>query len=143
MKGIIVREIEFKDPLTPLNEDDKMPFTTTSLVSAQDLPCGIIDMIRKEFDNDRMVIPVKITIEVGALDGSKNVTDEVMKLARRTLKAVEFTDKNDRGAIGSCGKWCEAPYMMRIPKDPCEVLRRVMYGWSTDIEVIGFLTRAK
>lgn len=143
MKGIIVREIEFNDPLTPLNEDGKVPFTTTSLVSALDLPCGIIDIIRKEFDNDRMVIPVKITIEVGALDGSKNVTDEVMKLARRTLKAVEFTDKNDRGAIGSCGEWCEAPYMMRLPKDPCEVLRNVMYRWSVDVTVIGFLTRVK
>lgn len=35
MKGIIVREIEFNDPLTPLNEDGKVPFTTTSLVSAR------------------------------------------------------------------------------------------------------------
>lgn len=143
MKVMIVKGVEFKDPLTPLNEDGKVPFVTTSLVSAQDLPFGIIDMIRKEFDKNKMVIPVKITIEVGCFDGGKNVTDEVMKLARRTLKAVEYTHDNDRGSIGSCGKLCEAPYMMRLPKDPCEVLRNVMYRWPVDVTVIGFLTRAK
>ena len=57
----------------PLVDDRNRPFIGTSLVSPEEIPCGIIETIRRELVNNRMVIPVKVTIKVKSLDGIKSI----------------------------------------------------------------------
>lgn len=143
MKNLIISSVEFEDPLYPLVDDRRRPFIGTSLVSPEEIPGGIIEAIRREFVNGRMVIPVKVTIKVKSLDGLKSIADDVKDLARRALKSVEYVHEGDRGAIGTSRTVFEAPYMLRLQEDPCQVLQSIKYGRGVEIITVGFLTREK
>ena len=143
MKNIVVSSVEFEDPLYPQMDDRYRPFIGTSLVSPEDIPAGINEEIRKEFVNGRMVIPVKVTIKVKSIDGLKSIADDVKDLARRTIKSIEYVHKGDRGSIGMLRTVFEAPYMLRLQEDPCQVLQSIKYGRDVKIITVGFLIREK
>ena len=143
MNNIFVSSVELEDPLFPQINDRYRPFIGTSLVSPEDIPSGINEEIYREFVKGRMVIPVKVTIKVKSLDGVRSIADEVKDLARRAIKSIEYVHKEDRGTVGTSRTVFEAPYMLRIQEDPCQVLQSIKYGCAVKIITVGFLTREK
>lgn len=143
MNNIFVSSIELEDNLFPQMDDRYRPFIGTSLVSPEDIPSEINEEIYGEFVKGRVVIPVKVTIKVKSLDGLKSIADEVKDLARRAIKSVEYVHKGDMGTVGTSRTVFEAPYMLRIQEDPCQVLQSIKYGRAVEIITVGFLTREK
>ena len=73
-----------------------------------------------------------------------DVADEVLAVARRTLKSVEYTNEADRGAINyNYGLLTGSkPYMFTMKVSPLSVIEALTSGYPYSVCVIGFLIRA-
>ena len=143
LNNIEVVEIKFMDRLLPRTEYRYEPFCSSQDIRAVDLPDCVNNKIWCELKNGRDVVPVKMTIRVTLTNEyTNNITDKIMMVARRTLKAVEYISETDRGAINPDSQWYKSPYVFAMKVDPCSVLHAVTRGYPYSVCVIGFLTRA-
>ena len=146
MKNIKVTEIKFMQNLLPRTEDRYEPFCSSQDIRAVDLPDEVNKNIWEELKKGRSVIPVKITIQVNTtgMNIADDVADEVLAVARRTLKSVEYTNEADRGAINyNYGLLTGSkPYMFTMKVNPLSVIEALTSGYPYSVCVIGFLTRA-
>lgn len=146
MKNIKVTEIKFMQNLLPRTEDRYEPFCSSQDIRAVDLPDEVNKNIWEELKKGRSVIPVKITIQVNTtgMNIADDVADEVLAVARRTLKSVEYTNEADRGAINyNYGLLTGSkPYMFTMKVSPLSVIEALTSGYPYSVCVIGFLTRA-
>lgn len=145
MNNIKVTKIEYIGNLLPRIEYKYAPFCSVQDVCADDLPSEINQKIWEEFKKDHVVVPVKMTINV-SLNGTNitdDVGDEVMAVARRALKAIEYINVSDRGAVNYDSPLYKTPYVFAVKVNPLSVIEALMSGCSYNIKVIGFLTRVK
>ena len=68
--------------------------------------------------------------------------DEVLAVARRALKSVEYMNVTDRGAINSGWPLDSKPYVFTKKVSPLSVIEAITSGYPYNVRVIGFLTRA-
>ena len=73
-----------------------------------------------------------------------DVADEVLAVARRTLKSIEYANEADLGAINyKFGLLTDSkPYMLPVRVSPLSVIEALTSGYPYNVRVIGFLTRA-
>lgn len=144
MNNIEVTKIEFLGHLLPRVDCSFTPFCSTPDVRTDDLPVEINHRIWEELKRGRDVIPVKMTINVNitGMNIADDVADEVMAVARRTLKSVEYVSEADRGAINSGLLTGNKPYMFAVKVSPLSVIEALTSGYPYHVRVIGFLTRA-
>lgn len=146
MKNIKVTEVKFMQSLLPRTENRFTPFCSSQDIRAEEIPDEVNKNIWEELKKGRRIVPVKITIQVDitGMNIADDVADEVMAVARRTLKSIEYTSEADRGAINynygllTGGK----PYMFSMKVSPLSVIEALTSGYPYNVSVIGFLTRA-
>ena len=146
MKNIKVTEIKFMQRLIPQVESRFSPFCSSDDIRAEDLPDEVNKNIFGELKKGHSIVPVKVTIQVdiNGMNIADDVADEVMAVARRTLKSIEYTSEADRGAINySYGLLTGyKPYMFSMKVSPLSVIEALTSGYPYNVRVIGFLTRA-
>lgn len=144
MKNIKVTEIKFLRGLIPQVESRLSPFCSGDDIRAEDLPDEVNKNIWEELKKGRSVIPVKITIQINitGMNIADDVADEVVAVARRTLKSVEYVNEADRGAINSGRLTGSKPYIFSMKVNPLSVIEALTSGYPYNVRVIGFLTRA-
>ena len=144
MKNIKVTNIEFLGYLLPNVDSPFSPFCSTPDVSSNELPSEINKKIWEELKRGRDVIPVKMTINVNitGMNIADDVADEVLAVARRTLKSVEYLNEADRGAIHYGWPIGDKPYVFTVKVSPLSVIEAITSGYPYNVKVIGFLTRA-
>ena len=146
MKNIKVTEIKFMQRLIPQVENRLSPFCSGNDIRAEDLPDEVNKNIWEELKKGRSIVPVEITIQVNitGMNVADDVADDVLVMARRTLRSVEYVNEADRGAINynygllTGGK----PYMFTMKVSPLSVIEALTSGYPYNVRVIGFLTRA-
>ena len=147
MKNIKVTEIKFMQRLIPQVESRLSPFCSGDDIRAEDLPDEVNKNILEAFKKGRSIVPVKITIQVDitGFNIADDVADEVLAVARRALKAVEYNSESDRGAINyNYGLLTGSkPYMLSMKVGPLSVIEALTSGYPYNVKVIGFLTREK
>ena len=146
IKNIKVTEIKFSNRLIPQVESRFSPFCSGDDIRAEDLPNEVNKHIWEELKKGRSIVPVKITIQVNTtgMNIADDVADEVLAVARRTLKSVEYTNEADRGAINyNYGLLTGSkPYMFTMKVSPLSVIEALTSGYPYSVCVIGFLIRA-
>lgn len=146
MNNIKVTEVKFMQSLLPRTESRFSPFCSGDDIRAEDLPDEVNKHIWEELKKGRSIVPVKVTIQVdiNGMNIADDVADEVMAVARRTLKSIEYTSEADRGAINySYGLLTGyKPYMFSMKVNPLSVIEALTSGYPYNVRVIGFLTRA-
>ena len=145
MNNIKVTKIEFLGYLLPRVDSPFSPFCSTPDVSSNELPGEINKKIWEELKRGRDVIPVKMTINVNitGMNIADDVADEVMVVARRTLKSVEYASGADRGAVTPDSPWYKKPYVFAVKVSPLSVINALTSGYPYNVNIIGFLTREK
>lgn len=145
MYNIKVTNIEFLGYLLPNVDRPFSPFCSTPDVSSNELPGEINKKIWEELKRGRDVIPVKMTVNVSITDRNiaDDVADEVMSVARRTLKSIEYISGADRGAVTSDSPWYKKPYVFAVKVSPLSVIEALTSGHPYNVKIIGFLTREK
>ena len=145
MKNIKVTEIKFMQRLIPQVESRLSPFCSGDDIRAEDLPDEVNKNILEAFKKGRSIVPVKITIQVDitGFNIADDVADEVLAVARRTLKSVEYVNEADRGAINSDLLTSNRPYVFPMKVSPLSVIEALTSGYPYNVKVIGFLTREK
>ena len=146
MNNIKVTEIKFMQSLLARTESRFVPFCSSDDIRAEDLPDEVNKNIWEELKKGHSIVPIKITIQVNitGMNIADDVTDEVLAVARRTLKSIEYVNKADRGAINynygllTGGK----PYVFSMKVSPLSVIEALTSGYPYNVRVIGFLTRA-
>lgn len=147
MNNIKVTEIKFLQRLIPQVESRFSPFCSGDDIRAEDLPDEVNKNIWEELKKGHSIVPIKITVQVSITDRNitDDVADEVLAVARRTLKSIEYVNKEDRGAINynygllTGGK----PYVFSMKVSPLSVIEALTSGYPYHVRVIGFLTRAR
>ena len=146
LNNIKVVEIKFMNHLIPRTECRYEPFCSSQDIRAAELPDEVNKNIWEELKKGHSIVPIKITIQVNitGMNIVDDVADEVLAVARRTLKSVEFTNKADRGAINyNYGLLTGSkPYMLTMKVSPLSVIEALTSGYPYNVRVIGFLTRA-
>lgn len=146
MNNIKVTEVKFMQSLLPRTENRYEPFCSSQDIRAEDLPDEVNKNIFEELKKGHSIVPVKVTIQVdiNGMNIADDVADEVMAVARRTLKSIEYTSEADRGAINySYGLLTGyKPYMFSMKVSPLSVIEALTSGYPYNVRVIGFLTRA-
>ena len=144
MKNIKVTEIKFMQSLLARTESRFVPFCSGDDIRAEDLPDEVNKHIWEELKKGRSIVPVKITIQVNTtgMNIAYDVTDEVLAVARRALKSVEYVNEADRGAINYSLLAGSKPYMLSMKVSPLSVIEALTSGYPYNVRVIGFLTRA-
>ena len=146
MNNIKVTNIEFLGCLLPNSGCSVTPFCSTSYVCSDDLPDEVNKNIWEEINKGRSVIPVMLTVQVSITDRNitDDVADEVMSVARRALKSVEYVNEADRGAISACRlAGNDKPFISVVKVSPLSVIEALTSGYPYHVRVIGFLTREK
>lgn len=145
MNNIKVTAIKFMSQLLPRTENRFSPFESSQDVRADDLPDWVNKNIWEEFKKGRLVIPVMMTIQVDItrINIADDVADEVLAVARRALKLVEYMNVTDRGVINSGWPLDIKPYVFTKKVNPLSVIEALTSGYPYNVNVIGFLTRAK
>ena len=144
MNNIKVTKVEFLSRLLPTNGCSSETFYSIPDVCADDLPYGVNQKILESFKKGYDVVPVRVTLMVTLPKETENdITEEVIEVARRVLKSVEYLNEADRGMINPDSQLYKKPYMYTVKLDPCSVLYAITCGHSFSVKVIGFLTRAK
>ena len=145
LNNIKVVGIEFMNRLLPRTENRFIPFCSSQDIRAEDLPDEVNKHIWEELKKGRSIVPVKITIRVDitGMNIADDVADEVLSVARRTLKSVEYVNEADRGAINyNYGLLTGSkPYMFSTKVSPLSVIEALTSGRPYSVYVIGFLTR--
>ena len=135
MNNIKVIEIKFMQP-----------FCSGDDIRAEDLPDEVNKHIWEELKKGRSIVPVKIIIQVNttSMNIADDVADEVLAVARRTLKSVEYVNEADRGAINyNYGLLTSnKPYVFALKENPLSVIEALTSGYPYNVKVIGFITRA-
>ena len=144
MKNIKVTEIKFMPSLLARTESRFVPFCSVDDIRAEDLPDEVNKHIWEAIMKGRSIVPVKITIQVNTtgMNIADDVADEVLAVARRALKSVEYVNEADRGAINSGRLTGSKPYMFSMKVNPLSVIEALTSGYPYNVRVIGFLTRA-
>ena len=144
MNNINVTEIKFMNKLIARTESRFVPFMSSDDIRSEDLPDQINKNIWEELKKGNSIVPVKITIQVVNTTGGMDISDEVLAVARRTLKAIEYVNKADRGAINyNYGLLTgRKPYVFSMKVSPLSVIEALSTGYPYNVKVIGFLTRA-
>lgn len=143
MKNIKVTEMKFMQRLLQ-TEKRFSPFYSSQGICADDLPDSVNKNIWEELKKGRNIVPVMITIQVNitGMHISDDVADEVLAVARRTIKSIEYLNETDRGAINSGDLLGNKPYVFTIKVSPLSVIEAITSGYPYNVRVIGFLTRA-
>lgn len=144
MNNIKVTKIELMQRLLPRAENRFSPVYPTRDICADDLPDEVNKNIWEEINKGRSIIPVMFTIQVDVtgMGIADDVADEVMAVARRTLKSIEYSSEADRGAIYSGRLTGNKPYVFAVKVSPLSVIEALTSGYPYHVRVIGFLTRA-
>ena len=143
MNNIKVTEMKFMDRLLP-QENRFLPFCSSQDIRAEDLPDEVNKNIWEELKKGHSIVPVKIAIQVNitGMNIADDIADEVLAVARRALKSVEFMNEADRGAINSGDLLGNKPYVFSMKVSPLSVIEAFTSGDPYNVKVIGFLTRA-
>ena len=143
MNNIKVTEMKFMDRLLP-QENRFLPFCSSQDIRAEDLPDEVNKNIWEELKKGHSIVPVKIAIQVNitGMNIADDIADEVLAVARRALKSVEFMNEADRGAINSGDLLGNKPYVFSMKVSPLSVIEAFTSGYPYNVKVIGFLTRA-
>ena len=144
MNNIKVTEMKFLQRLMPRTESRFSPFYPMQGICAEDLPDAVNKNIWEEFKKGHSIVPIRITIQVNItnLNIADDVADEVLAVARRAMKSVEFMNEADRGAINSGDLLGNKPYVVSVRVCPLSVFEALTSGYPYNVRVIGFLTRA-
>ena len=143
MNNINVTEIKFMNKLIARTESRFVPFMSSDDIRAEDLPDEVNKNIWEELKKGNSIVPVKITIQVVNTTGGMDISDEVLAVARRTLKAIEYVNKEtDHGAINYGPLTGRKPYVFSMKVSPLSVIEALSTGYPYNVKVIGFLTRA-
>lgn len=143
MKNIKVTEMKFMQRLLQ-TEKRFSPFYSSQGICADDLPDSVNKNIWEELKKGRNIVPVMITIQVNITSFSiaEDIADEVLAVARRTIKSIEYLNETDRGAINSGDLLGNKPYVFTVKVSPLSVIEALTSGYPYNVRVIGFLTRA-
>ena len=144
MKNIKVTEMKFMQRLIQ-TEKRFSPFYSSQDIRAEDLPDEVNKNIWEELKKGHSIVPVRITMQVN-ITGMNTITDdiadEVLAVARRTIKSIEYLNETDRGAINSGCLTGNKPYVFSMKVSPLSVIEALTSGYPYNVRVIGFLTRA-
>lgn len=143
MNNIKVTEVKFMNRLLP-QENRFLPFCSSQDIRAEDLPDEVNKNIWEELKKGHSIVPVKIAIQVDitGMNIGDDIADEVLAVARRTIKSIENLSETDRGAINSGDLLGNKPYVFSMKVSPLSVIEALTSGYPYNVKVIGFLTRA-
>ena len=143
MNNIKVTEVKFMNRLLP-QENRFLPFCSSQDIRAEDLPDEVNKNIWEELKKGHSIVPVKIAIQVDitGMNIGDDIADEVLVVARRTIKSIEYLSETDRGAINSGDLLGNKPYVFSVKVSPLSVIEALTSGYPYNVKVIGFLTRA-
>lgn len=145
--NIKVTEIKFMQSLLARTESRFVPFCSSDDIRAEDLPDEVNKNIWEELKKGRSIVPIKITVQVDitGMNITDDVADEVIAVARRALKSVEYVNEADRGAINyNYGLLTGSkPYVFSMKVSPLSVIEALTSGYPYNVKIVGFLTREK
>lgn len=141
--NIKVTEVKFMNKLLP-QENQFLPFCSSQDVRAEDLPDEVNKKIWREIKKGHDIVPVRFTIQIdiNSANIADDVADEVLAVARRALKSIEYLNKTDRGAINSGDPIGDKPFVFTMKVNPLSVIEALTSGYPYNVRVTGFLTRA-